>query len=67
MTHQSRRNPEDETVAVVVHLKLQTLLIVDRFRQDNGLSGRGEVIGRLLEEVLSPSDTEWGSSQDQLD
>lgn len=52
MNDYSRPLPDDVTLAVMVRLKPKTLHMVDRFGEEFGLSSRGDVISRLLEEIF---------------
>jgi len=57
MSDQTLPQPEDECIEVTVRLKPETLVMVDRFRQELGLHSRGDVVSRLLDELLRPADS----------
>ena len=57
MSDQTLPQPEDESIEVTVRLKPETLVMVDRFRQEFGLRSRGDVVSRLLDELLRSADS----------
>jgi len=57
MSDQTGPKPDDDSIEVTVRLKRKTLLMVERFRREFGLSTRGEVVSRILDELLLPADS----------
>jgi len=57
MGDQNRPQPDDDSIEVTVRLKPETLLMVERCRREFGLSTRGEVVSRILDELLLPADS----------
>jgi len=56
MSDQTELRTDDDSIEVTVRLKRKTLLMVERFRREFGLSTRGEVVSRIMDELLAPPD-----------